>query len=257
MLCLWNLYLLLPLSLPLSLHGTAKTQENVKETPQGDTDTSVQHLAQPSQRPNQPNLTPRVPLFVPKNMDFSSSEELDRQGVIGEYVDTQESSETSLLYLNQNVLMISGPTQSATDVPASKGSSRITESSSGFPSQPSQEQTLLYKAADSSILDTKGSIFHPQTESRQNETTDSQLPDLETTVGLSAGSEPSPERPTPPLTAGSRGGTTGSISTQGQMREGTILMRDTGDGLNDVTDCILHQEGVSIEGDKGRSHSFS
>ncbi|XP_075998467.1 proline-rich transmembrane protein 4 [Genypterus blacodes] len=242
MLCLWNLYLLLPLSLPLSLHGT-------EETPQGDT-------AQPSQRSYQPSLTPRIPLFVLKSID-SSSEEIDRQGVIGEYADTQESSETSLLFLNKKVLVITGPTQSATDVPGSKGSSRITESSPGFPSQTSQEQALVYKAADSSV-----SILHPQTEARQNETTDSQLhfpfsgslppesPDLETTVGLSAGSEPNPQHPTLLFTIDSQGETIGSRSTTGQIKEGTILLKDTGDGLNDVTDCILLQEDVSIQRDK-------
>ncbi|XP_062277475.1 proline-rich transmembrane protein 4 [Scomber scombrus] len=107
MLSLWNLYLLLPLSLPLSFHVTVLTGENVKETQQPDTDTKVQNLAQPSQRPHGSGLTPGNAMFLPESIDslglpitwpLSSSEEIDRQGVIGEYTDIQESSETSLLY---------------------------------------------------------------------------------------------------------------------------------------------------------------
>lgn len=39
MLSLWNLYLLLPLSLPLSLHAIAFDRETVRETQESDSDT--------------------------------------------------------------------------------------------------------------------------------------------------------------------------------------------------------------------------
>ncbi|XP_031149200.1 proline-rich transmembrane protein 4 [Sander lucioperca] len=272
MLSLWNLYLLLPLSLPLSLHVIAFTGENVKETQQPVTDTAVQRLKQPPQRPHGSDLAPGNPVFGTENVDLmglpvswplSSSEELDRQGVIGEYIDLQESTETSLLNPNEKGLIISRPVD--TEDAISKESAQTIRSSGGVPTQPTQEQTLKYQPSETST----GSILHstqtgenqPTFSASQNETTDSQLPFLlsgsfpsgqDSTSHLSAGPGPSPERTTPPVA--SWGWTTApSVITQGETQEGTVPVKETENGLFDIMGRILHRGAVSIEADKDGS----
>ncbi|XP_040894800.1 proline-rich transmembrane protein 4 [Toxotes jaculatrix] len=265
---LWNLYLLFPLSLPLSFHVIASTGENVKETQQLDTDTAVQHLTQPSQRPHRSEIALVNPIFGPENVDFlglslswplSSSEESDRQGVIGEYTDLQESTETSLLYPHEKGLFISRPTESATEDATYEESTQPKKSSSGaVPPQPKQEQTFKYQPAETST----GSVLHStQTEKKQltfpalqNETTDSHLPflmsgslpsdrpDQDSTSPLSAGPEPSLEYTTPPVATGIWGWTTDpSVTTQGKTQEETVPVK-----VN-VTDHALHRGAVSME----------
>uniref|UniRef100_A0A3Q3IXX9 Proline-rich transmembrane protein 3/4 domain-containing protein n=1 Tax=Monopterus albus TaxID=43700 RepID=A0A3Q3IXX9_MONAL len=232
MLSLWNLYLLLLLS---SQHALALTGTNIKETQQIDTDMKGQHLTQPS--PYGSSLAPVDPMFGPENVEFlslplSSSEESDRQGVIGEYTDLQESTETSLLYLNEKEF-ISRPSQSAIE--------------DGIPPQPIQEQTPKYQPAETnpgfvlySMQTGKNqSIFSAS----QNETTDSPLPfhlsgslplnrlDQDSTSLLSAGSGPSFEHPTQPVAP------------------------DIGDGPINTTDHILHRGAVNMVPEKGKNDS--
>lgn len=282
MLSLWNLYLLLPLSLPLSLHVIAVTGENVKGTQQPDTDTAVQRLAHPSQRPRGSGLATGNPMFGTEDVDFlglplswpsSSSEESDRQGVIGEYTDLQESTETSLLYPNEKELIVSGPTDGATEEATSKESTQpIRSSSGGVPPQPTQGQALKNQPAETSagslLRSTQTGKNQPTFPASQNETTDSQLPfllsgslpsDQDSTSLLSAGPGPSPERPTPPPAAtGSSGWTTGpSVITQGKTLGGTVPVKGTRDGLIDITARILHRGAVGMEADKGKSPSLN
>lgn len=267
MLSLWNLYLLLPLSLPLSFHVTVLTGENVKETQRPDTDTRVQHLTQSSQRPHGSGLAPGNAMFVPESIDslglpitwpLSSSEETDRQGVIGEYTDIQESSETSLLYGNERGRIISRPTEGAAEDATFEDG---IQPSGGAPPQP-----------DTSTLTTNGSTLHPthtgenQTTlpARRNETFDSYLPfllsdslpsdrsDQDSTSPLSTGLGPSPDYNSPPVATGSWGWTTGSsVNTQGKIQEGTVPLKETGHAVNNV-DGIL-QTGVVVETEKGKS----
>ncbi|XP_023259740.1 proline-rich transmembrane protein 4-like [Seriola lalandi dorsalis] len=280
MLSLWNLYLLLPLSLPLSLHVTALTGENVKETQQLDTDTAVQHLTQPSQRVHGSGLAPVNPLFGPENVDFLglpvswpllSSEESDRQGVIGEYTDLQESTEASLVNPNEKGLFLSRPTDSATEDATSKESKQPIRSSSGaVPPQPTQEQTVKYQPAETStgsILNStqtgKNQLTFPAS---QHKTTDSHLPfllsgslpsdgpDQDSTSPLSAGPGPSPEHTTQPIATSSWAWTTDlSVTTQGKTQEGTVPVKETGDGLVDITDRVVHRGAVSMEAEKDDS----
>lgn len=257
MLSLWNLYLLLPFSLPLSLHVVAIIGENVKETQQLDTDTAVQHLTQPSQRPHGSGLASVNPTFGPENVDFlslrlswplSSSEDLYRQGVIGEYTDFHESTEISLLYPNEKALIVSSPTESAAEDVASKGSTQSLRSSSvEISPQPTQEQTLKYQPAETG----PGSVVHstqtvenqPFSSGSQDETTDSYLPfllsgplpsnrpDQDSTSPLSVGPWPSPENTTSPVDTGRWEWTPGpSVTTQGDGQEGTVPVKETGDG---------------------------
>ncbi|XP_035521400.1 proline-rich transmembrane protein 4-like [Morone saxatilis] len=263
MLSLWNLYLLLPLSLPLSRHVIAFAGENVKETQQPDIDTAVQHAMQPSQRPHGSGLAPASPMFRTENVDFlplrwnlPSSEESDSQGVIGEYTDLQESTDTSLLYPNEKGLIISRPTDSATEDATSKKSPQAVRSSSrGVP--PTQEQqTVKYQPAETNT----GSLLHstqtgenkPSFPALQNETTNSQSPFLLSgslpSLSHSAEPGPSPKPPTPPVPTSSPGWTSGpSVITQGKTQEGTVPVKDYGVGLIDITDPILHRGAVSTE----------
>lgn len=73
MVSLWNIYFLLPLSLPHSLHAIALTGENVKETQQPDSDTAGQFLKQLSSRPHVPGLAPSDPMIAPEDDDFLGS----------------------------------------------------------------------------------------------------------------------------------------------------------------------------------------
>ncbi|XP_053282393.1 proline-rich transmembrane protein 4 [Pleuronectes platessa] len=237
MLSLWNLYLLLPLSLPLLLHAVASTGENVKETQQLHVETAVQHLPQPSQRLPGSSLETEKPLFEPVDVDFqglllslalSSSEESDRQGVIGEYTDLQEGTETSLLYHNENELFRS--TESATeDVTSTKP---VRSSSGAAPPQPTKARTLKNQPTETST----GSILHstPTGENQltlpslHNETTDGHLP------FLLSGSLPSDTQGQDSTSGSISDGTTPPVAT-GSPLEGTVPTKNTGNGLVDIT----------------------
>ncbi|KAF0041195.1 hypothetical protein F2P81_007093 [Scophthalmus maximus] len=259
MFSLWNLYFLLPLSLPLSLQVSALTGENVKET-----DPVVQHLPQPSNRLHGSGFASVKPLFGPMNVDFllnagSSSEESDGQGVIGEYTDSQESTKTSLLYPNEKGLFKSRPTESSMEDITSKENIQTLRSSSGAaPPQPTQEQTFKYQPAEISA----GSILHStQTggnqltlRASQNKMSGSHLPfplfgslpsetqDQQSTSPISVGSGPSPDRTTAPVATGSWEWTTGP--SQENTREGTVPVKETGDRLLDITN---HRGAVGME----------
>lgn len=265
MLSLWNLYLLLPLSLPFLLHVTVLTGENVKETQQPDTDTAVQRLSQPSQRRHGSGLTAASPMLATENVDFlslswhlSSPEESDSQGVIGEYTDLQEGTETSPLHPHEK-----GPTYSAQPIKSSSG---------GVPPPPAQDQqTLKYQPGETStgslLQSTQTGEIQPSFPAKQNETTDSQLPfilpgslpsEQDSTSLLFAGPGPSPEHPTPPVSTGRLGWTSDPpVITQGKTQEGIAPVKETGGELIDITDHILHRGAVRIEEDKGKSLSLN
>uniref|UniRef100_A0A3Q2CSS1 Proline rich transmembrane protein 4a n=1 Tax=Cyprinodon variegatus TaxID=28743 RepID=A0A3Q2CSS1_CYPVA len=110
---LWNIYLLLTLSLPLSLHGAAITEEHAKERREIDNDKARRFLTEPPEKSRQSSISPDKFMFEPENLDFpthplswpsSSSEDLDRQGVIGEYSDFQGAIEESVYHSSDGVL---------------------------------------------------------------------------------------------------------------------------------------------------------
>lgn len=266
MLSLWNLYLLLPLSVPHSLHVIAFTGENGKETRQADTDTAAQRLTQPPQRPHGSGLAPGNvdSLGLPLSWPLSSSEGSDRQGVIGEYGDLEESTESSILYPNEKGRIISTPTDRAID-DATSYKSTLTLAG-GVSPQLTQEQISKNESAETST----GSLLHltetkenqPTFPVSQNETTNSLLPSFngsllsneDSTSLLSAEPEPSPERPTPPVATSSWGWTKGpSVITREKTQEGTVPVKETGDGLIDMTDRILNRGAVTVEADKSKS----
>ncbi|XP_076589480.1 uncharacterized protein prrt4a isoform X3 [Chaetodon auriga] len=259
MLSLWNSYLVLSLSLPLSLHVIAFTGENVKEMPQPDSDTAVQRLTQPSQRPHGSGLAAGSPAFGPEDGDFLglplnwpllTSEESDSQGVIGEYTDLQESTETPLLYSNEKGFIISRPTDSSTEDATSKESTQ--------PQPTHEQQTLKYQSTEtrtgSLLRSPQTGENQPTVPASQNETTDSQLPFLlsgslpsgqNSTSQLSAGPGPSPEQPISPVPAGNLGWTTGpSVITQGKTQEETVSTEEDKDVSKDDDLHVLKTSGT-------------
>ncbi|XP_072241795.1 proline-rich transmembrane protein 4 [Leuresthes tenuis] len=257
MVLLWNIYLLLPLSLPLSLHVVALTGGNAKEAQQTDTDRALQFLTQPLHKPQGSGVGPANPMFGPENVDFpsqalgwpsSSSEDNDRQGVIGEYSYWQESTETSLLYLNEKG-PISRPQENVTEDTTSKESMQTIWPSFGKKTQqPTQEQTFNYQSTEKNTV----SILHPtQTREReptlQNEITDSHLPfflsdspashkpEKNWTSMLSTGHGANPEHPTPTAGHGNWDRTIGIVVSTQENRVGLI----------DIAGHNLHTETVS------------
>lgn len=213
MLRLWNL--LLSISLPVSLHVIAISEDSVEETQRLNPDRGVPHES---------------PIFGTENFlglpfwPLSSSEQSDRQGVIGEYADLPESTEASLLYQDDKGLIISRLTDSDSEEDTFKGSAE---------SQSAQEQpTLIYHPAQSE----DGSILQSTQTSRNQPVfpKSDQLPlpwpgsipstqDPFTPVFAQPG--PSPEHPSPTVASGTWGWTTGpSDITQGQR----IGVKDTG-----------------------------
>lgn len=269
MLSLWNIYFLLPLSLPFSCHVVAFTRENFEEKQQPDTDTAGQLLSQPSHRPPGSGLAARSSVFGNENVDFlglpmslplSSFEELDSQGVIGEYADLQETTEISLMYTNEKGTVISRPTDSAIEDATSK---EMTQ-----PQSTQEQLTLKYQSLEtgtgSLLLFARTGEIQPTFPASQNETTNSSSPFLlsgslpsDSSSPLFAGSRPTPEPPTPPV-GDSWGWTIGpSVYTQEDTQEGSVPMKETGGGLIDITSNILHRGTVSIEEDKGKSPSLN
>ncbi|XP_068459487.1 proline-rich transmembrane protein 4 [Clinocottus analis] len=269
----WNLCLLLLLCLPLSLHVIAFTGQNVKDAQHPDTNTAVQRLTQPSQRPRGSGLAPGNPMFgtdnvdflrLPKNWSQLSSVEFMKQGVIGEYIDLQEHTETSRLYPNEKGLIISRP--SDTEAETFKDGTQLARSSSGRQLlRPTQEQTLKYQTSETSTLSilpsTQTGENQPTFSASQNEMTDEQLPSLlsgslpsltDLPSPLSARPELSPERPTPPVAVWERTTDSAGVMQEG-TQAGTVPVKETGDGLIDIMGDILHRGVASIEADKDDS----
>lgn len=231
MLWLWNLYLRLFLSLPLSLPVIAFTGESVKKTQQPNYETALQRGG---------------PMFETENVDFLSlpltwplpaSVRSDRQGVIGEYADFQENTEAPLVYHDEEGSIPSRPTDSAAEHGTSNRSSQL---------QPAWEQhTIRYLPAE-----TRNGSLLQSTQTRQNQ--------QDFTSSLSAGPEPGPGHPSPPVTTGSWGWTTGpSVITQGKTQEGTVQVKETGDEPLDVKDNILQTGVVRMVEDSGKCSSFN
>uniref|UniRef100_A0A3Q3WQ58 Proline-rich transmembrane protein 3/4 domain-containing protein n=1 Tax=Mola mola TaxID=94237 RepID=A0A3Q3WQ58_MOLML len=191
MLSPWNFYLLLPMSLPISLCVNALTRNSVKERQQPKSGTAVR--TDPMVGTEHDDF-----LSLPLSWPLSSSELSDRQGVIGEYADLQESTETSFVYPDEGGLIISRLTDSAAEDATSEEST-----------QPKQ-QTLMQPDEGrngSLLLSTQNGDNQPTFPALQKESAlNGQVPffssgsppsDQDSTSQLSAGPVPSPEHLTP------------------------------------------------------------
>ncbi|XP_047207006.1 proline-rich transmembrane protein 4 [Girardinichthys multiradiatus] len=262
---LWNIYLLFPLSFPLSLHAAAFTEENAKDRQETDNDRAMRFLTQPVQKPHQSSLAQESFMFRSENVEFpshplswplSSSEDLDRQGVIGEYSDIQEGTETSLLYHYDGGLT-SRPLDILTEDTTLMESAQTSRSSSGkAPYNPTKKQTFNFLSTDES----RASTEHPA-QIRQNEPTlQNEISDIHfaspfsdslsspilnwnSTSSPFIGPNNNPEQQTPSPTINNEGWTKGiPISTQGKQN-----------GTNPISDTILIRETVSTDGTRDES----
>lgn len=123
MFCPWNLCLVLSISLPLSCDVLAHAGEGDEETQRGG-----------------PKSGPETVHFrgSPLRWSLSSSEQLDRQGVIGEYDGSQESTETTVSNLDGQALDPSRPTGGSTEGAADDGGLATTL----------EQRVLSYEPAD-------------------------------------------------------------------------------------------------------------
>ncbi|XP_026167026.1 proline-rich transmembrane protein 4 [Mastacembelus armatus] len=164
-------------------------------------------------------------LSLPLSWPLLSSEESDRQGVIGEYSDLQESTDTS--YPNEEELITSRPTEKATEDASFKKSTQPIGQDQPV-SSASQKET-----SDLPLL-LSGSLQLDRT-------------DQNSSSPLSVGPGPSLESPTPPLASGSWEWTIDNpVITQGETQEQTVPVKDNGDGRINITDPILHSGSVSL-----------
>lgn len=171
---LWTIFLLQPFLLSLLLHVIASTGENASETQQKDTDRVTKFLTQSLYERQESNLAQGKPMFGSENGNFlgqplswtiMSSEDTDRQGVLGEY--SEESTETPLSYLEGGGLL-SKRTKSVTE---DSSSMQTAWSSSGHvPKNPTHEQRLHFLSAESSTV----SVLVPAP-SKENEETSTTL----------------------------------------------------------------------------------
>ncbi|XP_068596047.1 proline-rich transmembrane protein 4 [Brachionichthys hirsutus] len=234
MFSLWKLYLFLSVSQLLSLQIRAFTGKAGNEVQQPDYDTAVQHLTEPSQEPHGSRSAVGSSRIGTGDVDFldevfswrsTSSEEADREDVIGEYGGLQDRSETSLMYPKEKEHIISTSTDTIKDDATSKGS---------------WENRLAFPGLQNETAHTNFSfLLHGSLQSDDYSTT----PQL-------VGSEQNPEHPTPNLGTGSWFQPAGpSVVT----RDG-IVPEKTGEGLIDITDDNLQTEVVSMEEDADDSN---
>ncbi|KAM4733810.1 proline-rich transmembrane protein 4 [Anableps anableps] len=267
---LWNIYFLFPLSFPLSLHAAALTEENTKETQETDNDRVTWFFAQPPEKPHQSSLAQDSFMLEPENVDFlshplnwplSSSEDLDRQGVIGEYSDIQEGTETFIFHPNDgkhtskpsDILkkdtfvetvqtsesslrkVLQNPTKETSDFLSTERSRVSTEHS---PQIRENEQTLTtLKNEISDIL-----FPFPFSDSLP-----SPVPDWNSTSSPFIGPNNNPDHQTPsPATNNGEWTAVIPISIQGKQN-----------GTNSIADPVLISETVSTEGARDDSRKDS
>ncbi|XP_020508579.2 proline-rich transmembrane protein 4 [Labrus bergylta] len=249
MLSLWHLYLLLSLPSPhLTLHVIAFPQGIASEAERLDTDTAGLGLARSPQRPHGHDSTPGDLAIGNENVDVlgrplswsSSSEEFDRQGVIGEYTDVQDSTEPSYLYPDEKERVRSTPTESATEEAALRERTKPIRSSLKFlPAETSTESGIRSFASsqkEESIRQLHFLLFG------------SFPSDYDFTSAPAVGPGPSPEPSTPQVATGIQGWITHpSDVTAGQTKEGTVSLKEAGAGLINVTEQTLQKGAVRTE----------
>lgn len=244
MFCLWNLYLLLSVSLPLS----AFTGEDDEETRRPDSETVAQRGS---------------PVFGLENVDFpglplswpsSSSEQFDRQGVIGEYADLQESTETTAVYLDEKGLIISGPADSAPEDATNTESLTTTSEQHTLNNESTKTKngSFLQSAQTRETQSASPTVQNEMVQQNQPHFPLSGSPDQDFTSPLPTTPGPGPEQPTALVV--NLGWTTNPLNPQRKMQEGTALMKEAGDGVSDSAES-LHTGAVSKVDDTGESQT--
>ncbi|XP_014905139.1 proline-rich transmembrane protein 4 [Poecilia latipinna] len=259
---LWNIYFLFLLSFSLLLHAAAFTEENTKETRETDYYQATRFLTQPTEKPRQSSLAQDSFMFGPENVDFlnrplnwpfSSSEDLDRQGVIGEYSDIQEGTETSPFYPNDERLTSKPSDILKKDTTLVEGV-QTSGSLLGKALQNPTKETLNFLSTERSRV----SAEHPP-QIRENDQTLTPLqneisdihfplpfsdslplptPDWNSTSSPFIGSDNNPDYQTPSPAANNEGRTDGI----------PVSIQNNQNGTNSIADTISTRETISTEG---------
>lgn len=245
MFCLWNLYLLLSVSLPLS----AFTREGDEETRRPDFETAAQRGS---------------PVFGLENVDFpglplswpsSSPEQFDRQGVIGEYADLEESTETTAVYLDEKALIISEPADSAVeDATMAESLTTTSEQHTLNESAESKNGSFLQSAQTRETQSASPNVQNEMVQQNQTHFPLSGSLGRDFTSPLPTTSGPGPEQPTALVVTADLGRTTNPLNSQGKIQEGTASVKEAGDGVSDTAES-LHTGAVSKVDDTGESHT--
>lgn len=252
-----TVFLLHPFFLAQLRHVTALNGENAGEPQQTDTDRVTQFLTQSSHEPHGSSVTQEKPLFGPENVNLlgqtwtlMSSEDADRQGVLGEY--SEESTEVTFSYLDEGFLLKHRETEVASSV-------QTPSTSPGYePQNPTQEQTLRFLSAEISTV----SVLRP-TQSEEKEPTSiplqKELTESHLTLLLSGLVPPhKPEQKLSPSESAVPGpnpeGYTPSAGTEGWLKGMYVSKGEKQNGLEDVTD-ILHRGVISTETAAGKRHA--
>uniref|UniRef100_A0A3P9PHD4 Proline rich transmembrane protein 4a n=1 Tax=Poecilia reticulata TaxID=8081 RepID=A0A3P9PHD4_POERE len=259
---LWNISFLFLLSFSLLPHAAAFTEENTKETRETDYYQATRFLTQPTEKPRQSSLAQDSFMFGPENTNFlnrplnwpfSSSEDLDRQGVIGEYSDIQEGIETSPFYPNDERLTSKPSDILKKDTTLAEGL-QTSRSLLGKALQNPTKETLHFLSTERSRV----SAEHPP-QIRENEQTltplrneisdihfplpfsdslPSPTPDWNSTSSPFIGPDHNPDYQTPSLAANNEGPTEGI----------PMSIQNNQNGTNSIADIISTRETISTEG---------
>uniref|UniRef100_A0A3B3WK81 Proline-rich transmembrane protein 3/4 domain-containing protein n=1 Tax=Poecilia mexicana TaxID=48701 RepID=A0A3B3WK81_9TELE len=198
----------------------------------------------------------------PLNWPFSSSEDLDRQGVIGEYSDIQEGTETSPFFPNDERLTSKPSDILKKDTTLVEGV-QTSGSLLGKALQNPTKETLNFLSTERSRV----SAEHPppireneQTLTPlQNEISDihfplpfsdslpSPTPDWNSTSSPFIGSDNNPDYQTPSPAANNEGWTDGI----------PMSIQNNQNGTNSTADTISTRETISTEGARGKNQVFS
>uniref|UniRef100_A0A3B3D7V9 Proline rich transmembrane protein 4a n=1 Tax=Oryzias melastigma TaxID=30732 RepID=A0A3B3D7V9_ORYME len=180
MVVLWNIDVFLVFFLTSSLHVEALTGKNARNTSQ--TGTTVSSLNPASHRPHGSRLTPDDPEYGPEVVALrwpSSPEDIDRQGVIGEYTESDETSETSLENHYEGRLIFRPTESTANNVTPRERIETVVLSPEKAAQKPTPEQKLNFwsrkKASGSISYPTQASQNEISVTTRQYGTTDSHL----------------------------------------------------------------------------------
>lgn len=252
---LWNIYFILLFSFPLSLNAAALTEENIKETQATDDDQVKQFLTPPQEKFGQTSLAQDSFMFGPEDVDFlsqplnwplSSSENLDRQDVIGEYSDIQEGTDTTV-YPNEGRLTFDILTEGTTLVESVKTS------------KSSLRKVLQNPTKKTNPLSTERSRVSTEHPPLQYEISDihfplpfsdslsSPIPDLNPTSSPLFGQKNNPDQQNPST----------ATNTVGWTKDIPISIHEKHNGTNLIADTILIREAVNTDETSGKSHVLS
>lgn len=253
---MWNIDFFLVFFLTPTLHTLALNGNNARNSSQRGT--AELFLNPTSHRPYRSNLTPDDPNYGPVGVPSqslswpSSPEDIDRQGVIGEYTESEEITETSFENHYERRLTWR-PTESPTDnITPRVNIETVVFSPEKATQKPTPEQKLNFwsrkKMTGSILYPTQASQNEIAVTTQQNGRTFSHLPFFPSTPWQRKALEINPKSMV--------GSTTnaGSPSPPAWITEVSVSRLGGHNGLDDGTEQTLHNVTVSTKSTRGKMH---